>query len=539
MSVILNPEIISIDTSSALYAIYMKLYQAFFDAQEKKSEQAPFGIEEGDDNSMRLKNTAYTFALSMMEAAANGGGGEDVGGVIPDGAYIKKSGDSMFGELSASYGFKAGINNTEALRITQKSINNIIYGVLSVTGKLEVASDNLIIDGANVLSYRDGTLQLNGTTVNVNSSLTVGTAESGLIVSPTQFKHKGQSVYHQGNCNSTSVDWFMKKAYVGENLHIEGKTTVSGGASIVGEFSVNNQSTETIGVRSNIVSTNGLLDLSDGVRIKGKPVLSPEGVNIKIGSESGALVLGTTETTQLRINTSLTDSSGTHVLINKNGVASFHNGLSVKHNFGDVILQTYRVDSVDEGIIFPKKIKIGSQSGASISAFGNGVKLSSNVTSSLNIDSTFSVSESTSIYKPKNEISYALNIDSNAIGFVFKKPIEAINYIGIDGSSTRLTNNTLFFTDNSQLLSVSGGIKHYGNTYILGNIGSEIFASGFGGYGWNIAHNQTSGDHTATFDSILVRKKMQVYELNVQKISAINGSFWVSNSCSGDTVSKL
>ena len=38
---------------------------------------------------------------------------------------------------------------------------------------------------------------------------------------------------------------------------------------------------------------------------------------------------------------------------------------------------------------------------------------------------------------------------------------------------------------------------------------------------------------------LTVRKKMRVYELEVQKISVTNGSLWVSDSCSGDEVVEL
>ena len=50
--------------------------------------------------------------------------------------------------------------------------------------------------------------------------------------------------------------------------------------------------------------------------------------------------------------------------------------------------------------------------------------------------------------------------------------------------------------------------------------------------------NTVGGIH-ATFDSLTIRKKMRVYELEVQKISVTNGSLWVSDSCSGDEVRAL
>lgn len=84
-----------------------------------------------------------------------------------------------------------------------------------------------------------------------------------------------------------------------------------------------------------------------------------------------------------------------------------------------------------------------------------------------------------------------------------------------------------------------GGIKHYGNSTFLGSLSSEYFASGFAGAGWAIIRNLTTGNVAATFDELTVRKKMRIYELEVQKISATNGSLWVSDNCSGDLVEKI
>lgn len=59
-----------------------------------------------------------------------------------------------------------------------------------------------------------------------------------------------------------------------------------------------------------------------------------------------------------------------------------------------------------------------------------------------------------------------------------------------------------------------------------GSIGTPYFASGFGGYGWRL----DADTNTLTIDNLVVRKLMQVYELVVNKISATNGSLWVTNA---------
>lgn len=40
------------------------------------------------------------------------------------------------------------------------------------------------------------------------------------------------------------------------------------------------------------------------------------------------------------------------------------------------------------------------------------------------------------------------------------------------------------------------------------------------------------------FDELTIRKKMRIYELEIQKAYATNGSLWISDSCSGDRVEK-
>lgn len=61
---------------------------------------------------------------------------------------------------------------------------------------------------------------------------------------------------------------------------------------------------------------------------------------------------------------------------------------------------------------------------------------------------------------------------------------------------------------------------------INGSIGSSDFAGGFGGYGWRLE----ASTNTLTIDNLVVRKLMKVYELVVNRISATNGSLWVSNA---------
>lgn len=86
---------------------------------EKGRREHPYGIEEGDETSLRLKNTAYGFA-SAIAGAVTGEGGSGSGGLLLD--YLKKSGGDMTGKLSANYGFEAGIGNTRILKPIRRTL---------------------------------------------------------------------------------------------------------------------------------------------------------------------------------------------------------------------------------------------------------------------------------------------------------------------------------------------------------------------------------------------------------------------------------
>jgi len=205
------------------------------------------------------------------------------------------------------------------------------------------------------------------------------------------------------------------------------------------------------------------------------------------------------------------------------------------------------VDSNDEGIVIHKRLCFGTSKGSFLSASQSGILFNSSVEridpeeGRLNMDYTTELryDASTSLYRPDGRISNSLVFDTDADLIRFNKPVEGKNYIGIDNSLTRLTNGSLFLSEGSYLFSVAGGIKHFGNASFVDSLSSEYFSSGFAGTGWAIIHNRTTGNMSATFDELTVRKKMRIYELEVQKISATNGSLWISDHCQGDIVEKV
>lgn len=67
---------------------------------------------------------------------------------------------------------------------------------------------------------------------------------------------------------------------------------------------------------------------------------------------------------------------------------------------------------------------------------------------------------------------------------------------------------------------------------IDGSLSTTQFQSGYGGYGWRL----DSTTNTLTIDYLVVRKAMRVYEMVINKITATNGSIWVTNASKADNV---
>jgi hypothetical protein len=121
---------------------------------------------------------------------------------------------------------------------------------------------------------------------------------------------------------------------------------------------------------------------------------------------------------------------------------------------------------------------------------------------------------------------------SNIGGGTTGTTIEGVSYAYVDGS--------LYARDVSiNWLDVNkvdrSGDTMYGELEMIENArikadfidSSTAFFSGFAGSGMQMANDNT-GDFNATFDNLTVRKLMKVYELQIQKISSVNGGIIVS-----------
>lgn len=98
-----------------------------------------------------------------------------------------------------------------------------------------------------------------------------------------------------------------------------------------------------------------------------------------------------------------------------------------------------------------------------------------------------------------------------------KKNVDEYIYGNWTFKGKGVSEDTWVFKDN---------VRMYGDLVTSRSLTSPDFMSGFGGYGWRLDANT----NTLTVDYLVVRKAMKVYELVINKISATNGSIWVSNS---------
>ena len=595
-----------LDKSSDLFQLYDRLYQGMVKANEvdapafPASEDLVIRDEEGQIlfdkygnpvldtdkiaevskisdsySEVLLKNSAYLFANSILSVLSGGspGGTETIG-------YVSRAGDSMKGALNALYGFSAGLNGQTIFEVSIDANENklgIISGSLKTTENVEVAGNLLLSDAGiyfddiqtifldnDTLTLKRQNISLNGDVSVEDGKFKVGSVEinsSGIYFGKNEY-------YHSGNANNISVDWTMNNALVNNQLAVNGDSEIKGKLTAINGFKFGVADTELLySVLSEGVDENGKptqttytvlqsdLKIINGygikfadnyiINIRNKDVISfsAPGMIMNFGDSDNSM-----PTSKISLQSDIWDYSNNYKIISKEGAGYFPNGLMARCAVsGSSVLETYRIDNNNVGVLFPSQIRFSSTEGASLKYIPDNQiyqieipytnsDVADNPIERLKVDMYFS--QTTSPFKNKS-LEWSASLHFNTFGefFSFDKPIES-EYLAVKSEryKTKLIENALFFDDGKFIEGVTDGLRYSGNGYFNGDVSSTNFASGFAGYGWAVKDEITNGGFHATFDTLTIRKKMRVYELEVQKTSCTNGSLWVSDSCSGDEV---
>lgn len=545
MSVSLLPGIAELDPDGLCHSIYTQLYLHFFNAQDAGT------VTEGDSTSIRLRNTAYGFAQAIVGSVA-GEGGDSGGGIL--GAYLKLSGGNMSGPLRADYGFAAGIGNARVAEVYEEKETR----GLRISGRLCVDGDGFYLGGRRILTHHPdtgmtevdtGVLSLGKTALSTGASITLGDPDTGVLLTSSSVWVAGNAIYHGGNANNADTDWTMKNAAVAGALSVAGGVTVDGSLIALQGISLGYGGDTFLSIAGSHIGIMADLDMQGAyaIRFGGKPVFSLSGADrLQVATPGGDLLLGAEPTPRVRLMSPLTDGQGVRALITPYGGAYFPQSLRVAHDFSTDLLSTYKDEYGGVGIAIHEQMRFGDENAPSIRGENGQLRFTSlSVRHSEQGEIRNSVvtrighTPSVSRFTPQDRDSDTFVIRTGGDFILLDNQTEVAGRIGIAGSLTRLEKECLFLSDGHRLQSVEGGVKHYGLALFADGISSELFSSGLAGSGWAVLRNETTGNVVATFDEMVVRRKIRAYEMEVQRTTAVNGSLWISDGCSGDSVEKL
>lgn len=577
----LNENIGKIEKGSTLDKLYNRFLSGFQSAQDEtlpdftSSEYVIQGVDsEGnitytaDEDKINnyvnnykdisMKNSAY-----LMASAIAGGGSGDSGSGGSDGdsgnnLYVAITGDTMTGKLLTPYGFSSGDNGVTFFKIYQTSDESVAdrKNIVQIDGELHLPTKGLYINESNVLYYDNDNLVLTGADITLNGKVDV--AESLSIGDLRIDKNgihfsDGNVYYHSGNSNREDVDWTMRNSTVAGDLLVKGTSTLGSSVKALGGLSLGANNTEilNIGEDSTITLKGNFNILSGGIQYSGDYIVNPKSNTIvSFSAPNRILNLGDYGTQKIDLQSGIYDDDGEYELVGKFGDAYFPNSFKAGHHLGNILIQTYKNSDSDAGVVATHYLRFNTDAGCGF--YGDSDTLyfdspfkynegsgDSQQTITQYQKTSFGYHESESLFAPLNKKSSSLYVSTDADFYVFDKPVEGKTSIGISKSKTRLADNQLFFDDSVYWQGIEDGVKHYGNAYIVNDMGSVEFSSGFAGSGWKIYKNHLTGNISATFDELTIRKKMRVYELEVQKQSVTNGSLWVSDACSGDLVEEI
>lgn len=522
-NIVLNPDIENLEPDSLKEKMYTRMYTSFFTAQIQKSPSNPNGIVEGDLTSIALKNSAFSFADIISDSIDIGAAGVE----IDVSNLVKKSGDSMIGRLTANMGLSAGENGVKIISTFSDKDGNSgidLDGILRLSG-------SLLLNGKDVISRVSDTTTISDDSVSiVAKKITIDSKDiniAGFILSDGNITFNDDDFYSSRNSNNIDSDWIARNMTVDSRLDVNNGLVVNGGMFLaLGEdFDIGGGA-----IASDVDGTinfNSPVSFNDNIFLNKKEIIEVNGSNVAIGYEDGTLILGTEKTKEVRINKGLRNWNGTDEIVSRTGYGKF-NGFEAGHDFSESLIKTDK-----DGVIFTKNILIGDNKFVSLSSADKKLSINTN-------GGRLSIAylDSDSAYKPQNRPSKTHYIESEGDFVSFNTPVEA-SEVNIKKSETKIEAGKVKISKNRYIEDSAGGMVVHGDTRFLDTISTQKYASGYGGNGWAIAQDALSGMTSMSIDEITVRRKMRIYELEIQKIKATNGALWVSDSMAADTVEKI
>lgn len=575
----LNENIAKIEKGSTLETLYNRLLIGFKSSQEESvpdytssdyviettdedgvltytADEAKINASIAEYKEITMKNAAYLLASCFADVNNSGEGGSGSEGGSGN-LFVAITGDSMTGKLNALYGFSSGDNGVKILEVYQTSEENAEdrKSIVSIDGELHLNPHGLYINGWNVISYDNDILSFDAKHIALNGdvecfgSITLG----DVVISSDGINVGDKEFYHSGNSNKEDVDWTMKDGTVAGNLLVKGTSELQSTVTALGGVILGFDKNPVLSINEGrAVKLQGDFNIiAGGFQLDGDYIIHAKNPKVvSFSAPNRALNLGDDGTEKINLQTDVYDDDGEYRMLSKFGDAYFPNSFKAGHLLGNVLIETYKNNTEDAGVVLSRYLRFNNSGGPGFYSDGDSVFFESPFRYNVTADddttqiteyrtTSFGYEESSSLYAPLNRKSASLVFNTTADFYVFDKPLEGKNSIGIAESKTRLLANQLFFGDSVYWLAIADGVKHYGNAYMVNDIGSVEFSSGFAGSGWRIYKNQLTGNISATFDELTIRKKMRVYELEVQKQSVTNGSLWVSDACSGDLVEEV
>ena len=533
--VIKNPDIDNLEDGSIQKKLYDELYQQFYEAQTPKSPDFPYGIEKGDQTDIRLMNSAYGFAKTVGDSIIVGSTGSEID--ITN--LVKKSGDTMTGELRLIRGMSAGENGRITLS-TKTDNDNVSY--IDILTYLSIPQRGLKIGDANVI-YRKTDLQttiIEDKIVNIIAdkvNLPENTTIGDFVFSENGIESLDKVFYHTKNANLDSVDWVTKNLSVFGNAVFNKDILVNGKSTLMGVLSLEDDNENILfNVDSHKVNVNLPIYVKDTIYVGSTRTIQKRDNGIVIEAVDTDLIIGSSNTNSIKLSSDLKTWNNDSTIITPSGYGNFNMGFQASHDKSKFVIKTYRKENSEQGVIINDNIRFLDENGLYLSHDKNkdGLKIGYESGGSI----LFYRDLSNSIYKPLNRDSYSTYIDSDDDFIVLSKPVEA-NSFTISGKETQISDGLIKFNKNIMLEGLDKYMALHGNVVVKNNLTTDNFSTGFAGSGWGIVNNPVNGITSLTIDEATIRRKMRIYELEVQSISATNGSLWVSDSLSGDNVTQI